>query len=66
MAGGEIGFGFVVFPDFVEAGDAGFGAQGSLFVDVALGVALEFEEARFLEAVPAVREDDEYFSLLHF
>ncbi len=62
VAGGEVGLAVVVLPDLVEARLARLAAQRALPQDAALLIAGHFDEARPLEPVETVGQDDQYLS----
>ena len=65
VAGVEIGAAFVVFPNLVVLGLGWQAAQPTLFEDIALCVAIQFQAAGFLSAVIAIGENNQNLAL-HF
>jgi len=65
VAGGEIGSPFVVFPNLLVLRLPWQPAQRALFEDIALSIAIQFQEVGLLGAVPAIGENDQYLTL-HF
>lgn len=63
VTGGELGPAFIILPHFVKARLARGRAQGAFLENVALCIAFQFDEPGLLASVPAVGEDDQYFSL---
>src|ERR1035441_645946 len=63
VARGKIGLAVVVLPDLVIERLARLAAQGVFFEDVALLIAIQLDEPRLLQAVQAIGQNDQYFSL---
>ena len=63
MTGCEFGAPLVVLPNLVVSRVARLAAQSALFEDISFRVAIQFEESRFLAAIPSVGQNDQYLSL---
>ena len=62
---GEFHTAFVVLPDLMVFGFPWLTAQRPLLENVAFRIAIQFQKARLLIAVPPVRQDYQYLSFLH-
>jgi len=64
--GVKFGPAFVVFPHLMKTGFARQAAQRPPLVNVAFGVTVQFQQSRFLVAIPTIGKDDEYLPVFLF